>query len=312
MTVRNRDTLEWMADDGTFSASYAKLTVTLDSPGATSTTWARTVELPEGEFRVEAAAFDAAGNSDQSRPGRRFFVENGVVVVPDVENPTVAVVSPIEQAEVPGPTVTLDGTASDDVGVASVTIAVRRLDTSEWLQTDGTWANGFALQDVTVNGVGTKNATWQWIGDLPSVPIRVKVNVTDTSGKREAAQYWRRFTVITGNVSPEPDGAITAPARNQVVTGPSVTFSGVATDDIGVVAAYISIRDRNSGQFYRGNGVFGAYANLDTVMSDPGAARTDWTWTGDLPPGDYRIEVNPVDADSNRDPSRAGIPFSVQ
>ncbi len=61
-------------------------------------------------------------------------------------------------------------------------------------------------------------------------------------------------------------------------------LAGSATDDIGVSAVRLTIRDRDSSRYIQPNGTLAAaYALLDATLANPGATSTTWTLSIDLP-----------------------------
>ncbi len=67
--MRDRDTGRYVQPNGTMAVGFAMLPTTLATPGATSTVWTRTVDLPtEGDYDVIAFAIDTAGQQDPASP----------------------------------------------------------------------------------------------------------------------------------------------------------------------------------------------------------------------------------------------------
>ena len=63
VAVRDQSTRHWLQPDGTWAAEYAQVNATLQSPGASSTTWSLTRALPTGQYGVSVRAVDAASNT---------------------------------------------------------------------------------------------------------------------------------------------------------------------------------------------------------------------------------------------------------
>jgi len=75
--VAIRDTVakRWLQADGSWTTVYAFRLATLSPPGAASTSWSISVNLPTaGEYAVDARASDAGGNFDESPSFVRFRV----------------------------------------------------------------------------------------------------------------------------------------------------------------------------------------------------------------------------------------------
>jgi DNA-binding beta-propeller fold protein YncE len=110
-----------------------------------------------------------------------------------------------------------------------------------------------------------------------------------------------------------PNGNLTSPAKDQVVTSP-VTFTGAATDNVGVTQVRIAVQDRVSKQWYRSTNSWGAFQAQLATLASPGGTSTTWSyqWT---PPaggsGQYAVQVNAVDAAGNQDPTKPYVAFTV-
>ena len=95
---------------------------------------------------------------------------------------------------------------------------------------------------------------------------------------------------------------ITSPTANQTFTSVPVTFSGGATDNVGVGTVEVAIKDRSINQWYRTNGTWGTYQKHPTTLGSPSAPSTTWShaWT---PPasgsGQYAVQVIVTDTSSN-------------
>lgn len=94
-----------------------------------------------------------------------------------------------------GGVLSLEGTATDDVGVRSVAVAIRNPATGLWLHRDGTWG---ALQKLytSVAEPGAPSTTWSRRRVISSGTYGVALIVADTSGnKNPAPRPWRTVTV---------------------------------------------------------------------------------------------------------------------
>ncbi|RLE23499.1 MAG: hypothetical protein DRJ50_06065, partial [Actinobacteria bacterium] len=112
----------------------------------------------------------------------------------DVEAPAVAVVAPALGASVPAGVVELSGTASDDVGVATVQVAVQDMATRLWLQADGTSWGSYRWHDATLDSPGSDAVAWSFGVTLGAGRYGFSTRAIDTSDKTTKAP-WSRFTV---------------------------------------------------------------------------------------------------------------------
>jgi len=118
----------------TFSTTYATLLATLDTPGGTSTGWSLPLTLTNGSYAVTVTAVDAVGNTDSTPPWVPFGVDT---VAPDVTDPDGSAASPATNEVFTVNDVVLSGSATDDVGVTKVKLAIRDTVGKLWLQPDG-------------------------------------------------------------------------------------------------------------------------------------------------------------------------------
>ncbi|HEX9711305.1 MAG TPA: Ig-like domain-containing protein [Actinomycetota bacterium] len=95
---------------------YEGLAVVGTATAGPSGSWEFAVNMPAGSHTVTATATDPAGNTGPSSPSRTFTV--------DASRPTVSFSTAGPVIVLPGQTVTLSGTASDNFGVAGVTVEV--------------------------------------------------------------------------------------------------------------------------------------------------------------------------------------------
>ncbi len=99
-----------------------------------------------------------------------------------------------------------------------------------------------------------------------------------------------------------PTVAVSRPAALQVVTSP-VTFTGSATDDRGVQAVDLRIRDNNTLLWLQPGGAWGATARrLPTTLTSPGATTSAWRATIALPDGAYGFDAQAFDAAGSASP----------
>ena len=86
-----------------------------------------------------------------------------------------------------------------------------------------------------------------------------------------------------------PDGTLSVTGTQTGVQVLHLDLAGTATDDIGVAAVRLVLRDRDTSRYLQPNGTMGAaYALIDAVLASPGAPSTTWSRSIDLPTqGDY-------------------------
>jgi hypothetical protein len=162
-----------------------------------------------------------------------------------------------------------------------------------------------------VPGSGDTSTSWQWTADLPNGNYRLTARAEDVAGKRGAV-VTRDFNVGTVADTQDPNGSITTPTAGQTLTSNTVNSTGTATDDVSVADVSLIVKNRDTKEFLQGNGTFAAaWAKVPANLSAPGAPTTNWSWTGNLPDGRYKITLQVVDGAGKKDPTTAQRNFVV-
>jgi PKD repeat protein len=227
VTVRERVTNRYVQANGTLAATYSLLDATLASPGATSTTWTRSVVLPAaGDYDVVAFAYDTAGQQDFSTTGAtaRYQVFPGNTPPVSVEN----LFGPAEGAAFDQARIVVTGRFEDDQQMASVQVAIRN-------------SAGFYLNSNTV-GTFTTNTTINWRTAFMNSPGSPGSNFSYTSPTIPDGAY----TVFVRGV--DQLGATTDPViqRNVTVTGPTNNLPPIASFTVSCVENVCSFDARSS------------------------------------------------------------------
>jgi len=164
-----------------------------------SGTFTCNVTLVSGDNSITTIATDAAGNTASAT--------RTVTYNPDSQPPSVAITSPVSGTFTKVSSVTVTGTASDDVAVQSVTVN----------GTPATLTNGNWTATITLSSSdGAKPIT---------------ATATDTSNKTNSASI-----TITLDTTP-PLVAITSPASGTSTTSSSISVSGTVSDALSGVAS---------------------------------------------------------------------------
>ena len=223
---------------------------------------------------------------------------------------------PTEGQVFPPGQINLSGTATDNVGVTVVRVAIQDRNKpagQNWWRVGGTWG-AFQNQTTTLGTPGGTSTTWSFAWTPPasgSGSYRVQGEALDAATNvTPAPKPARLFSVSTGG-GPDttaPTPVITAPTAGQVFPNGPVTFSGTATDNVGVTIVRLAIKDlaRPAGQnWWRVGGTWGAFQNQTTTLGTPGGTSTTWSynWTPPTTAGSYSIQVEAVDAANNVTPA---------
>lgn len=299
----------WLQTNGTWGASAQWVPADLASPGSTSSGWTLSVPATTAAtYTMTARVTDQAAKTGQA--ARSFSTAAADSTAPDT-----AISSPAANAVLPGPTVSFAGTASDDVGVASVTILIKDRTTNLWLQTNGTWASttAGAQRLADVSPVGGTSPTWSLSGvALGPGSYLVTARARDAAGNQDATTANRQFSVASSDTT-APDGTMSSPANNATVPMGPVQLVGGATDDVGVTVVQLAVQDSVTKQWLRPNGTFATgYATVNATLASPGATSTGWTFTFNPPVArKYGVSVIAKDASGNTDPTKPWVIFTV-
>ena len=116
----------------------------------------------------------------------------------DRRAPATDIISPTEAAAVPvGQPVAVFGAAADDIGVAAVRVAIRNLDTDEWLRSDGAWGDR-ELLPAALTGSGPASAAWRFDFTPPAAGrYAVEAEAEDAAGNRAPSLAPRVFEVTS-------------------------------------------------------------------------------------------------------------------
>ena len=167
-----------------------------------STSWTASVPIQLGTNVLTVTAQDAAGNTATAS-----LTVTGVGAVP----PTVAITSPTSSSiySTTSSSLTLGGTAADNVGVTQVT-----------------WVN-------SAGGSGTATGSTSWTA---SVPIQLGTNVLTVTAQDAAGNTATASLTVTGVGAVPPTVAITSPTSSSIysTTSSSLTLGGTAADNVGV------------------------------------------------------------------------------
>jgi hypothetical protein len=316
LSFRNRDNNQYLQDDGTSGASFNSFRVEPDVPGAVSVNWTYDVVLPsEGEWRLEATAVDTAGQSDLRGETRDWTVNS------TAQPPTVTITSPVAMTPptaaaplvvAPGERITFAGTATDEQELKSVEIYLRNSTTRESLAADGTWGPDSIAAYHRISPTNLNAATYNWsytTAPLSAGVYDFRVRATDNLDLTTPNASMGRLS-ITAQVPGDafPNGLLNFTGVDQNVEALHLDLSGTATDDHGVQAVRIALRDQDTGRYVQPNGTMAAaFATVNANLASPGATSTTFSLSIDLPTkGEFNVEAFAVDTSGQQDGSTSG------
>jgi DNA-binding beta-propeller fold protein YncE len=237
---------------------------------------------------------------------------------PDTTAPNGTVSVPVKDQTFSSVPVTLQGAATDNVGVTEVRLGIQDRVSKQWYRSIGAWG-AFQAQQANLGTPAGASTTWSYQWTPPaggSGQYAVQVTAVDAAGNVDASKPWVPFNVSSGGGGDTiaPNGTVSVPSSNQTLNGIPAQLSGRASDNVGVTQVRIAIRDRSSGQWLRGNGTWGTFQNHQANLSNAGGATTNWTFSFTPAPGGsgrYSLLVTAVDAAGNVDPTKPSVPFQL-
>lgn len=313
VSVRNRTTGLYLQPDLSFASNFVRLSASLGAPDqAVSSFTLPLAALPSGSYTINARPVGVDGDQGDSVAVDFTMVDSlGAEPYGDIQFPKT-------RTNVYG-AFSIIGTATDDIGVASVEILVKEkfpTNAGRRLQDDYTLGAAYNTFTANMNAAG-EPVTRFWLdlpAGLPQVnPWQIRVIVTDTDGNVFSetltsgfgidGEYYAGRDAPTpypvpdfGTTAQRPVLTVTAPAG--IVTLPApLLIQGTASDNVAVND--ISIRVRNDiGWYLQTDGSF-ASALADVPASVTGLATASASFladAGQLPLGDYTVEVTATDS----------------
>lgn len=192
VALQDTATGKWRRADGTWANGFGWLTPGLTGAGSPYVTWA--LDLPQGlaagTYGLQAQAEDSSGKITDPPV---FVGFTSASVVSDVAPPDAQVSSPVAGAAVAAGSVTIAGSASDDVGVVGVSVALKDRTTGLWLRPNGTWGS-FGWLPATLANPGGPTTGWTRAVDLPAGSYALNVRSDDASGKTDPTRPFVQFT----------------------------------------------------------------------------------------------------------------------
>ena len=256
-------------DGATWVAPVTRVPATVVGTG-TDVTWSYSFAPGiNGSFWWAAQATDTSGKFASQSSSLFSISDDGVPPSQIIDSPT--------PGQVVGAPANLSGTASDNLGVGGVTVAI--YDITQGLWWDGaTWVAPVTRVAASITGNGTLEA-WSYSFD-PGITgdFWWAAQATDTSGN-VASQSSSTFT-ISGDAG-APTQVIVTPGVDQIVSAPA-DLSGTAEDDTSVAGVTVAIFDIAQGLWWDGATWVAPVTRVPATVVGAG---TDVTWSYSFAPG---------------------------
>ncbi len=321
LSLKDRGTNLWWNPATLTWGGYVRFPAALTAPGTSASGW--TFDFDDsaspgtGDYWMSARTVDQAGKVDASPATARFLVSDGP---PDSTPPeTVLDVTPDQQF--PSRPVTITGSTTDDIATDRVQLSLRDRATGQWWNPATSSFGAFTWFESTLATPGELSSDWSFEFDDSALPgsgdYWVQARAIDAVGNVDPTPPSNRFGVVdpSADTTP-PETVLTTPTAKQEFTARPVTFSGQATDDIGVDHVELAVRDRVSGDWWNpATSSWGPFVWFTAPVVAPGAPSTDWTYdfddTAAEGSGDYWMQVRAADGSGNLDGSPSSNRFLV-
>jgi PKD repeat protein len=318
MTMRDASNNRYLQDDGTVDAAYNTFRTVPDVVGAPNATWSYEFTVPyEGQWEMQAIAVDTAGQSDLRSANRTWLVSSNAIE-PTVSMITPAVVNPPTTTPsitmAPGSPVTFSGSANDDQGLNFVEVSLRNTVTRENLSNGCEWSVDVVAGWCRISGNNNlPGASYNWSYTTPfnlrPGTYTFSVRAQDDLGLVTSSTFRASLTInvqVPGDSPPNTTVSPTGTQPNQQTF--QLNLGGTATDDFGVTAVGVTIRDTDTARYLQPNGTMAApYALLNATLGSPGATSTTWSLSVTLPTqGQFDVTAIAFDASGQQDLSPTG------
>jgi outer membrane protein assembly factor BamB len=231
--------------------------------------------------------------------------------------------------------VAFSGTASDDVGVSQVLLAVKDRNTGRWWSpSTSSWGSTFTQFAATLGSPGAPSTSWARSMPVPASGglYTVQAEAVDGDGQHDPIVALVDFGVAS--LTFPPTTTIDDPVDDQVFHAPTageaftIVVRGTATDTQGgtpgIAQVWVVVKNLEHNEYYCGAVGCGSsgessswqptYKKVAATVALPGATSTMWTFsflTYDHPHR-YRISAWAVDRDGNQDLVNPSIRICVR
>lgn len=301
ITLRNSTTRENLASDGTWSTDVqaGNYRISPLNLNATEYDWSYTTpfNLKPGQYTFTVRAIDDLGleTSSTNRGSLTINVQNAGDAPPNglISSPGATGLQSLD--------LSLSGTATDDIGVASVELAVRDTDTNRYLQPNGSQATAFALLPTTLGTPGGTSTTWTRTLTLPNQGNwSITAYAFDSSGQQDTSTTGATATypIYPGDTAPVVVENLRAPNNGAIFTEGRIFVSGRVEDNIQIARAQVAIVNA-TGNYMSSNGTFATTTTetwITAFLNSPGSPGSNYSYTTPIiPAGTYTVRVRGVD-----------------
>lgn len=319
--------LWWNASNASWEATKtAALAAWTSTAGpATSVNWRYVFHgvSAQGRYIVEARTRDHNSNVSATSAVRTFAM-TGATAPPlpppptnDSIRPNGTLTTPTAGAQLPNATVNFAGTATDNVAVGTVRVALKRLSDGRWWSGSAT-GSGFSTSykafDATLDAPGAASTGWTWAWTPRAAgDYQILVEARDSSGNIDSTKPQVSFTVTSNPPDANaPETTLTSPADGASLPTGAVAITGGATDDTAVSAVRLTIQDTATSQYWNGSAWSATATTVAAALGSPNSPSSTWSYTFNSgAAGSYSVSAAATDTSNNADASPASVAFTT-
>ena len=300
VAIKNKTTSQWWNGSAWQSGFAWAGNASLGSPGAPSSAWSYSWAAPAaGSYLMQVRADDTSGNMDPTKPSVSFSV---TATAPDTQAPSPGITVPSANQNFPlGPVIT-SGSATDNVGVTQVRVAIKNKATSQWWN-GSAWQSGFVWGgNATLGSPGAPTTSWSYTFAVPANgSYAIEARADDAAGNFSATTLVS-FTVSSSAPDTQaPNPTTNVPSNNQTFSPGLVIMGGNATDNVGVTRVRVAVKNKTTSQWWNGTAWQSTFAWADdATLGSPGSTSTSWTYSFNATSvASYALQVRADDAAGN-------------
>jgi PKD repeat protein len=318
VTLRNNSTGENLGADGSWGTDVIAGTFRISPAGLSANSynwsWTTPFTLSPGQYSFTVRATDAVGltTSGSNRGSVTVLSQYPGDAFPDAR-----ITSPgTGQPSLPSSQLSLNGTATDDQGVAAVRVSVFDDDSGRYVQPNGTLASGFATLNANLASASATSTDWSLTLNLPAAgDYRVTARAVDTAGQLDPSTTGAtgRYLYFPGDAAPDFEPTLGQPNDGQSFTDGRIIVSGRANDDISIARVEVAISD-SQGRYMSSSGSFASTSPSwrTAFLTSPGSPGSNFSYTTPvIPDGTYRVEVRATDNHDQIGPTRVANNVTV-
>lgn len=238
---------EFIRSDGTVAASAVSYEAALDPNQGPRVRWFQAYRLDPGDYQVSIQATDSEGNETRTI-NRTFEVpdlnvvrdafgndpddEIDIVTTPPGESNISATISVTDGDVIAAQPTALIGTATAAVGVESVELVIRHLETGDLVDLDGRPVSSTTAVEADVLQQGSETSSWLGSARLPDGQYEIDVRVIDVGGNVGGLERPLGFEVVPSNGQVLVPGQTTTssiPVFRPTTTAPGASLSTTTT-----------------------------------------------------------------------------------